>query len=718
MILFEEDWLKMENAGPEGLGPIVDTQTKNTSFLNYASLLHQMGIKNWAFCLALHDPKLQGIDPFDENLSEEMMFRVGIELEANPWYYLRECALVPSKAGADAVKFRAHRANMGMFWLFMNNVSFFLLQPRQTGKSVVADMINNYLLHYRMHKTNVSLVTLSQTLLIENMERIKAMRELLPQYTIARTKNDTKAKEQYTYPAKGNKLITMVSQSSEMGATKVGRGCSVAVQQFDEAAFIGYMDVVWAAAVPGTGAARDLARERGEPYGTMITTTAGDKMTRSGKFMYDIYESTADWTEHYFDLKNKAELHEVVKRNSKDHTLMVGATFNHLQLGYSDEWLSEKIRELKNVDQDQINRDYFNIWTAGGALSPLSPDITQNILMSEKQPDYVQITKAGYIIKWYIPREQIGEYMRNNTVVMGMDTSEAINRDAISFVAVDVTTLKTVAVMGVSEADTIKLAKFMVDFLVSFPRITLIIEHKSTATTFIETLYTQLPLHGIDPFRRLYNTIVQEPEQYPELFRQIQTDRNRRDEVFYTKNKKKFGFNQTAATRHLLYKTVLEVSAKRCQHVIYDKTLSNEMRSLEVDPKSGRIDHDTNGHDDHVIAWLLAMWLLIYGRNLSFYGIESRRVMTKVSDEGEEVPDVKVRERELIDAYYQELDALANKLIDCEGTIYAPVIEAQMRQINMKLTNFGVEPKTIDALRISIKEQRQEEKRLKRINYQ
>lgn len=709
MILFQEDWTKPENSGPEGLGPICDTQTTNKSFLDYASLLYQMGIKNWAFCLALHDPKLQGIDPFDENLSDELKYRVGIELSENPWYYLREVAKVPAAAGADPVQFRAHRANIGMFWLFMNNVSFFLLQPRQTGKSVVADMINNYLLHYRMFNSKTILVTLTQQLLSENIERIKAMRELLPTYTIAKTANDTKAKELYTYPARGNRLITRVSQSSEVAANGVGRGCTTPVQQYDEAAFINYMDVIWPAATAATGAARDLAKQRGEPYGTMITTTAGSKLSRSGRFMYAIYQNSADWTEHYFDLENQQQLHDAVRKNSKDGDLMVGATFNHLQLGYTDEWLAEKIRALKTPDQDKINRDYFNIWTADGALSPLPPEITADILMSEKQPDYLQFTKNNYIVKWYIPRDQIGRYMRENHCIIGADTSEAINRDATSFVIVNVYTLETVAVITVAEADVIRLADFLVDLMVSFPRTTLIIEHKSTAGTFLETLYTKLPLKDIDPFKRIYNTIVQDKDKYPDLFKQINDSRFKRTPMFYTQNKKKFGFNQTASSRHTLYKEVLQLAAKRCRHQIYDKTLSAELRGLEVDERTGRIDHAEGEHDDNVMAWLLAMWLLMYGKNLSFYGIETRRVMSRIQEDGQQLDDSKIRERELIAAYQEEIEQLVVKLANNEDSLYRLPIEHKIKTLTQKLAMFGVEAKTIDGMLLDIKEKRKEE---------
>ena len=64
MILFLEDYKNYPNL-------IIDTQTTNQSFLRLAGLYKSMGVKNHAFILALHDPTLQGIDPFDPNLSDE-----------------------------------------------------------------------------------------------------------------------------------------------------------------------------------------------------------------------------------------------------------------------------------------------------------------------------------------------------------------------------------------------------------------------------------------------------------------------------------------------------------------------------------------------------------------------------------------------------------------------------------------------------------------------
>lgn len=712
MILFLEDWSKPENTGPEGLPPMVDYNTKNKSFLDYASLLYQMGIKNWAWPLALHDPKLQGVDPYDPHLSEEMKKRVGYELQNNPWYYLREVARVPPVAGSEPVQFRAHRANVGMFWLFMNNVSFFLLQPRQTGKSVVADMINNYLLHYRCFNNSTILVTLTHTLLQANLERIKFMRDLLPQYTLERTANDSKAKEIYEYLARNNKLVTKISQNSQANANKLGRGNTTPIQQYDEAAFIEYMDIVWPAATAATGAARDLAKERGEPYGTIITTTAGDKMSRSGRFMYDMYMNTADWTEHYFDCQNQEDLHNVIMMNSKDHDLMVGATFNHLQLGYTDEWLRGKIKALKTNDQDAINRDYFNIWTSGGKLSPLSPELNEAILQSEKDPVFLQITKNGYIVKWYIPQEEIQYYMQQNHCVIGADTSDAVGRDATSFIVVNVTTLETVATVSVSEADIIKLADFLADFMGVFQNTTLVIERKSTGNTFIETLYTKFSALGMDPFKRMFNAYIQEKEKWVEQFKQIADPRFKRTPLFYTQSKNKFGFTQTAATRHMLFKDVLPLAAKYCRNIIYDRTLSNEIRSLEVDLNTGRVDHNAQNHDDNCMAWMLAMWFIFYGKNLAWYGINSQKVMKLASDDGNMKTDSSVREQQLIEQYQLELDEIIEKIAKNEKSLYRPVLEREARRLNEKLSYFGIETRNIDSMLMDIKQKKKEKYRL------
>ena len=84
MILFLEDWEKKHPYA------IVDTSTKNESWLRLAKIYQHMGVKNHAFMLALHNPGLQGIDPFDPSLTQEQILSIIVECKDNPWYFFRE----------------------------------------------------------------------------------------------------------------------------------------------------------------------------------------------------------------------------------------------------------------------------------------------------------------------------------------------------------------------------------------------------------------------------------------------------------------------------------------------------------------------------------------------------------------------------------------------------------------------------------------------------
>ena len=82
-ILFESDWHK-----PENQGVIVDYETKNQSFVRYSALLREMGVKNHLWPLQLHDAGLQGIDPFDPDITPEMAVRVALEAKRNYFFLL------------------------------------------------------------------------------------------------------------------------------------------------------------------------------------------------------------------------------------------------------------------------------------------------------------------------------------------------------------------------------------------------------------------------------------------------------------------------------------------------------------------------------------------------------------------------------------------------------------------------------------------------------
>ena len=95
MILFQEDWLKYP-------GAIADYNTRNRSFVDIAMLLRDLGVKNHLFPLALINPRLQGIDPRDPTLPQDIIAMIVAEIKINPWYFIREVLRAPARSGFNS----------------------------------------------------------------------------------------------------------------------------------------------------------------------------------------------------------------------------------------------------------------------------------------------------------------------------------------------------------------------------------------------------------------------------------------------------------------------------------------------------------------------------------------------------------------------------------------------------------------------------------------
>lgn len=629
-ILFAEDWNKYPQA-------IIDMETKNRSFVRLAAVYRNMGIKNHAFLLALHDRTLQGVDPFSPNLTQDQIYRIAVEAKSNMWYYMREIARAPGNSGSEAVPLEANRANIALFWSFFNHCFFTLIQPRQTGKSFCTDTLMNYLMNIVCTGTSINLLTKDDNLRRKNIERIKEIMSELPPYLSQRSKDDANNGEEITIKALKNTYNTHVPQSSPKRAYNMGRGLTTAIFHIDEPPFQPNIAIALPAALAATGAAVERAKAAGAPYGTILTTTAGKKDDRDGRFVYKLLEDSAVWTEKFFDCRNWTELDKMVRRNSRAGLFRINGTFSHRQLGKSDAWLKQKIEESLQTGDD-ANRDYFNLWTSGTETSPLPTHITEMIASSRLDELYTSISDPdAYITRWYIPEDEIEYRMANGKFVLGMDTSEAGGGDDISLVLIDVETLEVVAAGSYNETNLITFSKWVCDTMVRYPNITAIIERRSTGGMLLDYLLLMLPQYGEDPFKRLYNRVVQDYDEYPDRYKEIKQPMGRRPSDITVRYKTTFGFATSgsgATSRNSLYGTTLQAAAKRAGMKVHDKMLAGQILGLVY--KNGRIDHEDGEHDDLVIGWLLGHWLLTQGKNLQHYGIDPRQVMSALQTKQQE----------------------------------------------------------------------------------
>lgn len=633
MILFAEDWGKYPDA-------IIDTKTGNKSFLEMAGKLAAMGIRNNAFFLSLLNPKLQGVDPRDPNLTTEMKLAIQEECQRNPWYSIREVIHLPSMAGPDTIPFYADRSLIALVWCFYNHIDIGIIKPRQTGKSVGMDGLGTQLLALENFSSRMQLLTKDAKLRRINVRRLRRMVEILPSYLMPLTGDDADNNETVTVKGRDNTYETAVGQGNPERADLVGRGLTSEILFGDEIPYIPNVHVSMPVAFTSGTAARNIAREANSNYGNVFCTTAGRRDTDEGKWAYDLFHGGYTWNEILFDCQNVEEAKEVIRNNSraKDEIsapIFVNATFNHRQLGKSDEWLLEALGNSR-LSGEAANRDFFNQWPSGGEGAAISTTVLRRITAHEMDPLHIEHSKRHYETRWYYPKHEIESRMDKDIHLITLDSANAIGRDSNGMTIINSRTGELAGMSDINEANLMYYAMWVFETLMRFPNAVFVVENKSSAQAIIDILIVNLHRNGEDPFRRIYNQICSNPDVHMDKYREIQASNVKfRSEIFYNRYRSSFGFQTTGSSRAVLFDVMLNFVTDKFSAVLRDKKLTEQLKGLRM--KKGRVDHTATGHDDLVISWLMGMYFLMQTRNLSWYGLQSHLVLSMVQEDTEDM---------------------------------------------------------------------------------
>lgn len=625
-ILFKSDWLKYPRA-------TIHYETENKSFIRMAELLHSMGVENCAFMLSILQPELKGVDPFDPDLTIDIKAKIVYECKNNFWYWLREVSRIPVPGSLQPVRFELNRANLALYWLFFNHVMTIIVILRQTGKTTMLMALVSYLLNFGSTNTFINLLTRNDTLRSETLEKVKALFEELPEYCNFSTKKDIFNSEEVRLRQLDNTFQGHLSSSSPKNAEKVGRGFTSPINLIDEAAFVENIAIAMGAMLMSGNAARTVAEKLGKPYGTVLATTAGNTDDRDGNYIYRLVTASTTWDELFFDADNREELEDLIYQNSnagknEAKRPIVNITMSYRQLGYDEKWLESKLAENISTPEN-IKRDIFNQWLAGSASSPIPRQYLELLADTKvEDPRSEFYAPYNYLLKWYISEEEVNYRIKlGRSFIIGVDTSDGVGRDDITFIIRDHTTGEIICTATFNEINLITLADFFVDFICKYDNSVMVIERKSSAITMVDYMIIKLVERGVNPFLVLYNTIVQNKETMRKEFEEV-TGRGSRDIEVLTKYKKYIGFTTSGSgitSRNELYSTTLMGMLKYTSDMTYDEKLIGQISALVT--RNNRIDHPDGGSDDMVIGALLSYWLMTVGKNLSTYGIDVSTLM-------------------------------------------------------------------------------------------
>ena len=563
--------------------------------------------------LLLLDPDLAKINPRDPKLPQVYKVKILRECMYNPWYFLREICRIPDDGNALGVPFRLHRGNMAMLFCLMLNLNTSVILPRQTGKTQSALAWYMYLFNFGTNNAEMSFLNKKFEDSKLNLNRIKAIRDLLPSYLkmdqmFAPDGSKLKGKnsvETMQHPINGNRIRTVPSARDVTSAASLMRGRTTSIIYIDEYAFIKHNKTIYLNMVPAWNTAARNARTNHKPYGMLITTTPGILTTDEGIYAFNTREMATKFSEHWYDLSAQEIMDNI---NSNTNSNFVHIEYTYQQLGYSEEWFRELCINMQK-NWPEIRREVLLEWSAATENSPFSKEDLDTIRSLLRAPISSFMVFNRYTIYVY-------EKILSNKYppLIGVDVSGGYQRDSSAITIVDSYSTRVTAEFNCNYISTNDLAALIYEIVSKWmPNAVVNIERNGGygASVLDKLIHTTIKPNL---FFTIKDKVIEERMMGPQIVKK-------------TQKMKVYGSDSTKNERE----TLMEILRDRVDYhkdKIISKTIYDELCGLEV-KKNGRIEHSQNTHDDQVFSWLWALYMYYYASDaVNNWGIQRHVLRT------------------------------------------------------------------------------------------
>lgn len=596
-------------------GPCYDWETENKSFIDVHNQLKMRGVKNNAFHLILLNPGLKGIDPYSENLTIEQKLMIIQECQLNIFYFLREVVRIPEQGKGYPVRFKLDRGTLAALFCFANDINFYLIKPRQTGKSVGIDAMLAWAFKFGITNGQFMFAGNKEKTPKDNLKKMKHYISLLPPYIanlgtkakdssghMVRKTNNVKS---YVEPATNNSAMVAGCAVSETAAEEIGRGDSHTYEFFDEAEFTSYIETIVQVSGMAFNTASQNAINNGGHACRIFASTPGDLSDeKKCQSALKIVEKSVTWKENFYDdYGNDIKgFHEFVRKNSSYAVVYI--EYSYQQLGYGEEWFRTACQQVGH-NVAKIRREILLQRFSGNALSPFSEQDIIEINENKKAPVFVQTVNKIYDLRFYQKPEEI---KRNRLHFIAIDPSDGTGSDFYGMVVVDPYTLETVMEFKsqyMAPSDCRKLVEFMVKTY--FPKVMIIVESNRNGIAVIDNFKEG----WLKPF--IYAS--------PEADSSAMLAREDYDERGFIKEqlmrRKYFGVKTLSHSRDVMM-GLLTDAVRFKKDVLVAEYLVQDINDLIL--KGGKIQAAAGKHDDLVMAWCLCMYTIYYGEKLERWG--------------------------------------------------------------------------------------------------
>ena len=592
--------------------------TKNKSFLEMHYYLKARGIKNNKFHLLLYDRDLANVDPYDLNLPTYMKQKIFLECQRNFWYYVREVVRVQSQGG-PYVMYKLDRGNLALNFCFTLNLNIYEEQPRQTGKTVGTNVWFSWVYNFGSRNANMIFLNKKHDDAKRNLNDLKNIIKALPSYLRfdqafgidGKKLKATNTVQYLQHKINFNKIEALPMARNRTSAISLLRGRTVTNCWIDESAFFQYLEESLQNGMPALTTAFRNCKQNGAPHGLCLTSTPGFLTTEEGQYMFDLKNKMTPFSELWYDFSLQ-KLTETLNANEKSIFVYIKTTYQ--QLGLSEDWLKERIKE-QNQKWTDIRREYLLEWATSSENCPFTQDELKNVERFVRNP-IKQVYISNFLFNIY------SEISPKDKTLIGVDVAAGYSKDSSAISVTDSATTKLVADFNCNYINPVDLGNVIYTLVLNYlPNSLVTIERNGVGTGTLAQLMKS----------RIRNNLYYEiKERVIEERLGFGTKSNKRKQVT-----KVYGVDNSKEVRERL----MDLLTDRVRDH-YDKFVSpqllEELKNLEI-KKTGRIDHSANSHDDGIFSYLYSIYPLYYGKNVRENWHIDIPTLRTASDEAQEI---------------------------------------------------------------------------------
>lgn len=602
-----------------------DFGTKNDGWVQMSSILKKLSEIHGTYInhktpLIVTQRELLAVDPWEVQ-TNDMKKMVAQECRINPYYFLRECQKVK-----ELTKLRPYVPSIGswsLIWLHSQCFNTYIERSRQTGKTFDVLAILGYEFVVGSRDKTILLFNYIESQIHKNKNELITIIQNIPNYLKTQNyeKNGSKSKEELgpngvkeiLNNITKNKLKIKAIGTTETSGQRAGRGETITFANKDEVNFYTNIPYVMTSVSNGHNTASALAEARGERYGLILTSTAGDRKSKHGKFMYNfIYnEMTMFDTQLFSYTREELAVYLNRKLNAKHYFVI---KYSYKELGLSEDWVEKAKRANNSSAEFQV--EILNMWladTAGVYLSEGALIKIESLLQFNKPKLYIH--KKIYDIKYFANNNESFETLIQNTpvIIMGIDLASGDLGDSSVIYAMNAITGKRIYTFASNNIYVDSFADFymeLVDLIYSLnPKCKIItnVERNDLGRSFIPIIVNIDKLKTDKYMKTLFYTteIVDKTAKKAEEGTLRTTDYQ-----VTTKRLSEYGTFVNAVNREYLTETLYPEIADKYPYLIADEDLYNE--AVNISMIRGKVQANKGFHDDYTFAMLHCASLIHY----------------------------------------------------------------------------------------------------------